>query len=270
MPFFEHDAIRFHYELAGEGPLLVFCHGLTGNLEQVRELIGSISGIRQLFWDARGHGQTTPAGPAEGFAFDAFARDLEALLDHLAIERAVIGGVSMGAAVSTRFAIRNPDRVGGLILVRPAWLTEPLPEGLRLFPTVAGYLERLEANEGCRLLEDSADFQALREQSPDAASGLRDQFFQEDGRERRERLRGIPGDAPIRNWSEVENLRIPALVIGNEPDYVHPLSYAKAWAERLPLGRFELVPAKAAGFEPYAQAVSQHVKAFLNSLEGSQ
>lgn len=266
MPTVEHEGIRVYYEVSGEGPALVLCHGLTGNLEQPRDLIGTVPGFRQVFWDARGHGKTEPPGPTDGFRFHTFARDLAALLDRLAIQEAVVGGISMGAAVSARFAIQYPDRVKALILIRPAWLCEPSPEGLRLFPVVAGYLEQFGALEGCRRLEALPQYQAMREGFPDAAAVLRDQFFQDRALERRARLVGIPGDAPIRDWAEVQDLRMPALVIGTEPDLVHPLSYAAAWAERMPLGRFAQVPPKSAGFEPHAQAVRQHVTAFLQSL----
>jgi pimeloyl-ACP methyl ester carboxylesterase len=267
MPFVEHDGIRFHYELRGEGPAVALCHGLTGDLEQPRDLIGPVTGFLQLFWDARGHGKTDPPGPMEGFAFDVFAQDLAALLDQLAIPQAVVGGISMGAAVSTRFAIRYPERVRALVLIRPAWLEQPSPEGLRLFPVVADYLARFGAEEGCRLLERLPEYQAIRECSPDTASVLRDQFFIEHAIERRGRLVGIPNDAPIRAWEETEHLRMPALVLGCEPDLVHPLSHAVTWAERLPMSRFVQVPAKSAGFEPYARAVRTHVLDFLKSLQ---
>ncbi len=83
MPLLERDGIRFYYEVSGDGPPLVFCHGLTGNLEQPKQLLGEFPGFRLIVWDARGHGETQPAGPAEHFNFDTFARDLAALLDDL-------------------------------------------------------------------------------------------------------------------------------------------------------------------------------------------
>src|ERR1043166_5378949 len=58
MPFLEQDGIQFHYELTGEGPTVVLCHGLTGNLEQPKQLVESLPGYQLLLWDARGHGKT--------------------------------------------------------------------------------------------------------------------------------------------------------------------------------------------------------------------
>ena len=76
MPFLEREGIQFHYEICGDGPPVVFCHGLTGNLEQPKELIQPLEGFRLIVWDARGHGKTNPAGSLAGFTFDTFASDL--------------------------------------------------------------------------------------------------------------------------------------------------------------------------------------------------
>jgi len=121
MPIFEHDSIRFHYEVHGEGHPLVVCHGLTGDLSAPKDLLGEFPGVRLIFLDARAHGKTEPLGPATKLCFKQFASDLYALLDHLKIDRAIVGGISMGAGIAARFAIDFPKSVAGLILVRPAW-----------------------------------------------------------------------------------------------------------------------------------------------------
>ena len=65
------------------------------------------------------------------------ADDLVALLDHLEIERAVVGGISLGSAVAVNMALRYPERVRGLVLSRPAWIDRPLPENVRLYSMIA-------------------------------------------------------------------------------------------------------------------------------------
>jgi len=266
MQFLERDGIRFHYEVSGAGPALVFCHGLTGNLEQPKELLGALPGHQLIVWDARGHGKTTPAGPADGFTFKVFANDLAAVLDHLQIGSALVGGVSMGAAVSTRFSILHPNRVRALVLVRPAWLDEGLPAGLRLYPVVADFLDRYGVEEGRRMFAELPEYQILRKECSDSAANLIGQFSQDYAVERRSRLDGIPRDAPIRSWQEAEALRIPALVVGNEPDVVHPWSYAVAWAEHLACARLVKVPPRHGDFQAHAQAVRKHLAAFLSNV----
>jgi pimeloyl-ACP methyl ester carboxylesterase len=109
MAFFEHEGIQFHYEISGQGPTVALCHGLTGDLSQPKQLINQLPGYRLLFWDCRGHGATEPVARAENFGFVSFAKDLDALLSDLGIERVVVGGISMGAAVATRYAIQYPS-----------------------------------------------------------------------------------------------------------------------------------------------------------------
>lgn len=261
----ECQGVAIHYEVAGEGPVVALCHGLCGELSHVRDVVGSLPGYRTVLWDARGHGRTPPSVP-DTYTFDVFARDLSALLDHLGISEAVIGGISMGAAVSTRFALKYPERTRGLVLIRPAWLTSPLPDGLRLFPVVADYLGRYSAEEGCRLLEQSAEYQALCDEFPDTAATLRAQFFEKDAVARRGRLQGIPNDTPIRSWGEINVLEMPTLVFGNTPDFVHPVSFAMEWAQRLPRGEFVQTPSRALEFDQHAEVVRVHLKSFLAAL----
>jgi hypothetical protein len=59
---------------------------------------------------------------------------------------------------------------------------------------------------------------------------------------------------------------MPALVVGNEPDFVHPLSFARIWAERLPRGRFAQVPSKLIDFDRHAEAFRICFSEFLKSL----
>ena len=56
-----------------------------------------------------------------------FATDVTALLDRLSIDTAVLGGISLGAAISMRLAASFPWRIKGLILARPAWVDEAAP-----------------------------------------------------------------------------------------------------------------------------------------------
>src|SRR5436305_462059 len=109
MPFFDCDGLTFHYREAGMGTPLVFQHGLGGDVNQPFGLFAPPPGIRLLAFDCRGHGETRPLGNPEKLSLASFADDLLACMNHLAIERAVVGGISMGAAVALNFALRFPE-----------------------------------------------------------------------------------------------------------------------------------------------------------------
>src|SRR2546425_1684556 len=123
MPHFNHDQINFHYLArppGGASPTtLVFQHGLGGDTERVFELLGPLPGFSLVGLDCRGHGKTTPLGAVEKLSFDSFADDVVALLDRLGVRQAIVGGTSMGAGVALNCAIRYPQRVVGLVLLRP-------------------------------------------------------------------------------------------------------------------------------------------------------
>ena len=120
--YFRHDNLDFHYLDVGSGLPFVFQHGLGGDVSQPFELYAPQPGVRLLTMDSRGHGMTRPIGAAEKFSFASFADDLWALLDHLDLQKAVVGGISMGAGVALNFALRYPERAVGLCSFgRPGW-----------------------------------------------------------------------------------------------------------------------------------------------------
>src|SRR5690606_31263385 len=112
------------------GAPFVFQHGLGGDTHQILDLYSPPPGVRLITLDSRAHGATEPLGDATMLHFSALADDLVALLDHLGLASAVIGGISMGAGVALNVALRHPQRLQGLILSRPAWLDRPLPPNL--------------------------------------------------------------------------------------------------------------------------------------------
>src|SRR5262245_52154953 len=115
MPFFLHDSIRFHYRESGTGLPFIFQHGLGADLNQSFELLPSVTGFRLIALDCRAHGETRPLGPEEKITVEQFTEDLRAFLDDLGVERAIVGGLSMGAAIALRFALEYPNRLLGLV-----------------------------------------------------------------------------------------------------------------------------------------------------------
>ena len=108
---------RIHFEdTTGAGLPLVLSHGFLQDSTmfdaQVRQLRPR---HRVITWDERGHGTTVMSD--EPFDYWDSADDLAALLDHLGVHRAVIGGMSQGGMISLRFALRYPDRTAGLVLI---------------------------------------------------------------------------------------------------------------------------------------------------------
>ena len=203
MPRFNHSTINFNYRDMGEGVPFVFQHGLGGDVRQPCGLLQPPAGIRLIALDCRAHGETRPLGPKGKIGIASFADDLGALLDHLEIERAVVGGISMGAAVAINFALRQPERVLGLVQSRPAWLEGPNHENSRLFVRIAQLLRDHGPSRGREIFCDSEIYQQVSADAPDSAASLAGHFDNEQAVERSIRLDRIPLDSPYKRLDEL-------------------------------------------------------------------
>jgi pimeloyl-ACP methyl ester carboxylesterase len=100
----------------GDGPPVILAHGFLMDREMFATQVQALAPThRVITWDERGFGETQYDG--EPFTYWDSAADCLGLLDHLGIDRAVVGGMSQGGFVSLRVALTAPDRVRGLILI---------------------------------------------------------------------------------------------------------------------------------------------------------
>lgn len=101
---------------AGMGPALVFLHGFPHDRTLWSAQLASLSRqARCVAPDLAGFGESAPL-PAGTASMDAYADDVARLLDHLAIDRATVCGLSMGGYVAFALLRRHADRVEGLVL----------------------------------------------------------------------------------------------------------------------------------------------------------
>lgn len=140
MRSFDHDGLSLSFRDEGAGPVLLFQHGLGANADQPFEIMSDLDGFRRITLECRGHGGSH-LGAAEDLSIATFADDLLALMDHLEIARAQVGGISMGAAITTRFAVLNPLRAQSLCIARPAWFDRAAPDNMAIFAVASAFLE---------------------------------------------------------------------------------------------------------------------------------
>lgn len=231
------DGVTIAGETVGDGPDVVLAHGITATRRYV--VMGSRilprAGYRLTTFDARGHGASSPAPDVRAYEYDDLVGDLRAVLDHVGAGRAAIGGASMGAATALGLALRDAGRVSALIQVTPAHegCGSATAHSLAEWERLADALER-DGVEGF-----------LRAYDPPVEGRWRESVMTA-ARQRLERhehlgavadaLRVVPRSAAFERLDDLEALDVPALVVGtrDEPDPGHPLSVARAYAERLP------------------------------------
>lgn len=117
MPTATVNGQQIHYtDTGGDGPPVILSHGFMMSGEMFVHQVEALRGDhRVITWDERGFGLTEFDG--EPFTYWDSAADCLGLLDHLGIERAVLGGMSQGGFLSLRAALTAPDRVRALILL---------------------------------------------------------------------------------------------------------------------------------------------------------
>jgi 3-oxoadipate enol-lactonase len=117
MPHADVNGQRIWFsDSGGHGVPLVLAHGFLMDSEMFAPQVAALAGRQRVItWDQRGHGRTesTP----DPFTYWDSADDQRALLDHLGIEEAVVGGMSQGGFIGLRFALRYPGRTAGLVLI---------------------------------------------------------------------------------------------------------------------------------------------------------
>ena len=132
MALLKRGDIDLYYEVHGSGPAILLTHGYSADTQMWAPNIEALSARHKLIlWDVRGHGRSgAPADPAL-YSRDKTMHDMAALLDHLQIERAVIGGLSLGGYLSLAFNVFHPDRVRGLLIfdTGPGYRNDEAREG---------------------------------------------------------------------------------------------------------------------------------------------
>jgi pimeloyl-ACP methyl ester carboxylesterase len=263
MLVFRRDGLNFNYRDQGCGLPFVFQHGLGGDLVAAEAVYNASAGVRLIGMDFRAHGETRPLDDETKLKIACLADDLVALLDHLQIEHAVIGGISLGAAVSVNLALRHPERVRGLVLSRPAWIDQPLPENVWLFTTIADLLRTVGAKEGLEQFHRTEQYAAMERDSPDCAKSLIGQFEQPGAEECAARLARLAVDTPCPDRALYKTIKVPTLVLGNRQDPIHPLELAQSLAGLIPGCEFCEITPKSVSVDQHAADVKKAIDVFL-------
>jgi pimeloyl-ACP methyl ester carboxylesterase len=111
------NGIEIDYEDGGRGPAVVLSHGYSATRRMWTGQQQAFSDrYRIVSWDMRGHGQTESPEDPGGYSLDLTVADQKALLDHLGIRRAVIGGLSLGGTMSLAFYRAHPELTRALVI----------------------------------------------------------------------------------------------------------------------------------------------------------
>lgn len=226
---FLYEGHRISYDSYGEGErVLVLVHGLLMNRRMYEGLGPALArrGNRVVCVDLLGHGRSDRPEDLRLYSMPLFARQVAALLDHLELPSAVVGGTSLGANVALELATRDPDRVRALFVEMPvldnalpavAGAFTPVLLGLRLARPLFELTSRLTAAipRTNHLVDIGLDW--VRQRPGPSGAVLEGLLLGETAPHRELRRR----------------IEQPALIVGHSRDPVHPFSDSGMLAEEL-------------------------------------
>ena len=236
MPKFSYDGFDIAYEERGHGHggedrPFVLIHGLLFARTHHYPLADALAerGNRIVLIDLLGHGESDKPPHSRHYSMEIYGRQVLALLDHLGIEEAVVGGTSLGANVTLEAANRSPERVRAMVLEMPV-LERAAPVAAMLFlPLTLAYSQGAALiNAGSRLMRRIPRGRGLY---PDVLLEL----LSRDAVPSAAVLHGLLTGRLAPHPEERHKLEVPGLLIGHPNDLLHPFSDVEALGRELPI-----------------------------------
>jgi 3-oxoadipate enol-lactonase len=227
-------------DLCGDGPLLLFLHGIGGNRTNWRDQIAHFGDrFTAAAWDARGYGLSDDDDPAAPRRHADYAADLLRVIEHLGAARAHLCGLSMGGRIAMDFAARHPDRIASLILADThlgfghfsAAEREQFIR-LRRGPLDAGVTPREMAPAVARTLMAPEAGEAVFQRLVESMAALRPASY----------IRAIECMVQDDRFDALEAIVAPTLVLAGDGDALTPPAMGRAIAARIKGARFAVLP----------------------------
>jgi len=232
--FFDFDGNRIAYEEHGdpECPPIVLTHGLLMNRHMYTRLAPEIAafGYRVICLDLLGHGESDAPVDLNYYAMPAFGDQIAALLDHLGLEKAVVGGTSLGANVALEFGVKHADRAQGLFVEMPVLDNALVAVAIAFTPVLVG------TQLGAPILGVVSSL-ARRIPRSNYLVDIGLDWVRRDPRSSTRVLQGLLLGRTCPPRAERERIETPALIIGHPSDPIHPFSDSDDLTREMSNGR---------------------------------
>ena len=263
--YFSVDGLQLSVKISGTGRPFLFLHGLCGDALQPLEVFPENAGWQCHALESRGHGGSDIGNPGQ-LSIRTFMEDAAAYLEALGRGPAVIGGISMGAAIALRLTANRPELVTGLVLGRPAWVDDPSPPNLEPHRQIARDLGKYDPETARRMFAESALAKVIVTAAPDNMNSYHGFFDRRPTDQTQALLATIADDGPGVGLDAMARIDVPALVIGTGRDLAHPLQMAKALAARIPKAELVEITPKSDNRGAYVREFRDAVGGFLKEV----
>ncbi len=258
------DGLRLAaYDSGGDGLPVVFQHGLCGDVSQTAEAFPDDPRFRMITLECRGHGASEFG---KLVSISDFAGDVAALIERLGVAPAVLGGISMGAAIASRLAVGRPELVRALVLARPAWVTDAAPYNMAANAEVGALLGALPADQARAAFCTGESHRRLAKDAPDNLKSLMGFFERQPQAATAALLSIISADGPGVSETELRQLSVPTLVLATGQDAVHPFAHAERLARMIPGATLKALTPKGLDKPAYTAEFHAALSGFLKDL----
>jgi pimeloyl-ACP methyl ester carboxylesterase len=253
---------QLNYKISGEGIPFVFQHGLASNLGQPQGLLSAIKGVKLISIDCPGHGDSPLAEPATP-SFNFYAQQILDLMDQLKVRKAIFGGISMGAGIALNITLKSPERVSGLVLVRPAWLDQGSPGNLKILLAAAKAIQDRDKPG----FMNRTDFQEIQKALPKVAESILGVFGPEQRPELPIVIENMVKDRAFDDLNSLNTIDRPCLIIGSDDDPLHPFDMAESIHQQIRSSELSKIVSRYIDDEQHRLYVNKLVTNFIKIYE---
>lgn len=232
----EHDGTA--YVFGGDGPPVVLVHGMGLNRDMWGwQLAPLVQRFRVICYDLLGHGES--AAPPADCAMDHLVAQLDALLDHLGIDRCALIGFSLGGLIVRAYALAHPDRAGALAILNSAHdRNDAERAGIRERLDRAIRFGHVETIDGALARWFTPDFAVRR---PDVLEQVR-RWMEANDPAVYPIVYRVLAESDADLATSIAAIRCPTLVLACEEDHGNSPDMARRMAALIPGARTAIIP----------------------------
>lgn len=268
MPFADINGFKMHYEVRGKGPHLVIAHGMLSSMAMA-DLLGEVPAalfrdFSVVTFDIRGHGDSGFTTNVVDYEWESLVADMLGLFRHLGIEKAHLGGSSMGGGTALVFALRHPEMVQKIVLQSPPPVgQQQSAPGAALFGGLAKLVEGLGLKKAVDIALQLEPWSDMKKTAPMIFQWMRMWLLSLNEKAIVPAIRGIVY-GPALCDEDFTRIAAPALLIAHPDDELHPVASAELLRDRIPNSRLVVAP------DPWYYSVHRDelvetIRAFLNA-----
>ena len=245
----------------GHAPLL-FLHGLGADKRQTTSALSNLPSTRLITADLPGHGESPFTSSADS-NFPAFAQQVLDLADHLQLDTFHLGGLSMGSGLALNLALKIPQRIRKLIVLRPSWLDQSQPHHLEIVPRIGQWITAHGIDIAQQKLHATAEYPDLALRVPAAAKSLDGLFTRPQAITAAPVLSAMWESRPYQDLADLRAITHPTLTIHTPDDDLHPRAIAEQTHAHLPHSSLHELPARYLQPAEHQSALRQLLTDFL-------